>query len=43
VAGRSLHFVISGDGKGLISAVGSSVSEIEKLNKAADKMADKLG
>ncbi len=43
MATRSLHFVISGDGKGLISAVGASVSEIEKLNKAAERMAEKLG
>lgn len=40
---RSIHFVISADGKILKDAVGSSVAEIDKLNKAAEKMAEKLG
>jgi hypothetical protein len=40
---RSLHIVFSADGKQIASAVGASVTEIEKLNKAADKMSEKLG
>lgn len=43
MSNRSIHFVISGDAKGLISASHAGVTEIEKLNKAADRMADKLG